>query len=458
MNKLFTEDLPWKITSLVLAFLLWIFVINTQNPTQPQEISGIKIQITGLEELEKQGYELKNKEEILTQNFKVVVNGPRLETDKLVSNPQLITATLNLNDYANNLVQDSISDNATYRVMINTDVYNVTIKDKKPQVTKILIDKIDSKEQKIIAEISKDITDTYTLLGDGKPVITPEKIKITGPKSEIDRVSEAKVIIEAKDFSEDKLVNELKIHLFDADGIEIEGLEMSTDVVQVKLPIGSEKKVPVKVNFTGELPEGYVLINTIVSPSEVTIIGRAESLEKIDEIQLVAIDKATITQTDLRQVDMILPEGVMTLIDNKVSVSLEVMEELTLAYTIQSSELNLTVKGLGSDLAYEILSPSIEVTLSALPNTLLLYSEAEIKNVIKATIDLTGYTEGEYTLPLTMTVPDDTRIVNEPINLNIRIKVLETEETTPPPDEEQESTDNMEPSIKPEATDEIVEG
>ena len=458
MNKLFTEDLPWKITSLVLAFLLWIFVINTQNPTQPQEISGIKIQITGLEELEKQGYELKNKEEILTQNFKVVVNGPRLETDKLVSNPQLITATLNLNDYANNLVQDSISDNATYRVMINTDVYNVTIKDKKPQVTKILIDKIDSKEQKIIAEISKDITDTYTLLGDGKPVITPEKIKITGPKSEIDRVSEAKVIIEAKDFSEDKLVNELKIHLFDADGIEIEGLEMSTDVVQVKLPIGSEKKVPVKVNFTGELPEGYVLINTIVSPSEVTIIGRAESLEKIDEIQLVAIDKATITQTDLRQVDMILREGVMTLIDNKVSVSLEVMEELTLAYTIQSSELNLTVKELGSDLAYEILSPSIEVTLSALPNTLLLYSEAEIKNVIKATIDLTGYTEGEYTLPLTMTVPDDTRIVNEPINLNIRIKVLETEETTPPPDEEQESTDNMEPSIKPEATDEIVEG
>ena len=96
MNKFFTENLPWKIASLVVATMLWVFVINTQNPTQPQEISGIKVQITGEDVLTENGYELTNKAEILNQNFKVVVSGPRLEVDKLLRNPSAITATLNL--------------------------------------------------------------------------------------------------------------------------------------------------------------------------------------------------------------------------------------------------------------------------------------------------------------------------------------------------------------------------
>lgn len=444
MNKLFTENLPWKIGSLVFAFILWVFVINTQNPTQPQEISGIKVEITGLEELESLGYKLTNKDEILSQNFKVVVSGPRLETDKLVTNPKRIVATLNLTGYVKNLTQDAIQDTANYTISVNLDSYSVTVKDKKPQVTKILIDKIDSKEQRITAEISADITNSYTLLGDGKPVITPEKIKITGSKSDIDRVSEAKVFIEAKDFSEDKLVNNLSIHLFDVDGVEIEGLQMSTSEAEVKLPIGSEKVVPIKANFTGEVPEGYVLMNTIVSPSEVTIVGKAEVLANINEIELVAIDKSTVTQTDLRQVDMILPEGVMTLIDNKVSVSLEVIEESTFPYTIPTSEMNLTVKGVSTDLTYEILTPSIEVILSALPNTLLLYNESDIKEIVKATLDLTGYTEGEYTLPLEIVPPKDTRIVNGPININVRIKAMEQDVPSSSPEGEDQITDSTE--------------
>lgn len=444
MNKLFTENLPWKIGSLVFAFILWVFVINTQNPTQPQEISGIKVEITGLEELESLGYKLTNKDEILSQNFKVVVSGPRLETDKLVTNPKRIVATLNLTGYVKNLTQDAIQDTANYTISVNLDSYSVTVKDKKPQVTKILIDKIDSKEQRITAEISADITNSYTLLGDGKPVITPEKIKITGAKSDIDRVSEAKVFIEAKDFSEDKLVNNLNIHLFDVDGVEIEGLQMSTSEAEVKLPIGSEKVVPIKANFTGEVPEGYVLMNTLVSPSEVTIVGKAEVLANINEIELVAIDKSTVTQTDLRQVDMILPEGVMTLVDNKVSVSLEVIEESTFPYTIPTSEMNLTVEGVSTDLTYEILTPSIEVILSALPNTLLLYNESDIKEIVKATLDLTGYTEGEYTLPLEVVPPKDTRIVNGPININVRIKAMEQDVPSSSPEGEDQITDSTE--------------
>ena len=130
MNKLFTDNLPWKITSFVLAFILWLFVINTQNPIQPQEISGINVVITGLDELESNGYKLKNEDEIRNQHFKVVVTGPRLEIDKLVKNPKLITATLNLSDYMNNLNGTSLTDNANYIVKINLDSYTISVTDR----------------------------------------------------------------------------------------------------------------------------------------------------------------------------------------------------------------------------------------------------------------------------------------------------------------------------------------
>lgn len=441
MNKLFTENLPWKIASLVFAFLLWIFVINTQNPTQPQEISGIKIQITGMQELEAKGYELSNQSEILSQNFKVVVSGPRLEVDKLVRDPSLVTATLNLADYAEELTQDSISDNAHYIIKVNVDGSNIVIKDRRPQVTKVLIDKISSKEQKVTYEIADNITSNYTLLGDGEPIISPEKVKITGAKSDIDRISEAKVYIEASDFSEDKLVNNLPIKLYDADGQEITGLELSSEVAEVKLPIGSQKTVPININYTGEMPEDHVLTKVEASVSEVTIVGKSEVLAGISVIQLEPIDKSKLTESNLLQVNMVLPEGVMSLTNDKVSVSLQVSEENTLTYPIQISELNLSVQGIEEGLTFEILTNSIDVELSGLSDNLI----ASEKSDIKAILNLAGYKEGEYTLPLTIIPPDTVKVKNSPISIKVSIKKLEESEPSTTPEASEETAETEQP-------------
>lgn len=454
MNKLFTENLPWKIAALVMAAMLWLFVINTQNPTQPQEISGIRVQITGEDILNKRGYELTNKEEIQNQNFKVVVSGPRLEVDKLLRNPSSITATLNLAEYEDDLTRDSISyTNVSYSVKINVDGTSVVIKDKKPQVTKVLIDKIASKEQKITYEMAEDITSSYTLLGDGKPIISPDKVRITGPKSGIDRVTEAKVFITTQEFSAEQLVNNLPIKLYDIDGNVITGLQLSTETAEVKLPIGSQKVVPIKINYTGEIPEGYILTQVEAATPEVTIVGKSEVLSGISEIELKPIDLSNITSSKLLQVQMILPEGVVALQENSVSVSLQVNQENTLDYPILMSELNLTVEGIGEGLTYEILTSSINIELSGLSDDLIITDKSDIR----AILDLTKYTEGEYTLPLTIIPPDKIKVKNNPINIKVSIKSLEGDTPSILPDGEiadgsipNESVDD---TTKPDETD-----
>ncbi len=416
-----------KVTSVVLSFVLCIFVINTQNPIQPQEIDGVNIVISGINELEDLGYELINEDEIRRQHFRVVVTGPRLEIDKLIRDPSLITVTINMADYIDDLSGGSLIDTANYSIKLNIDSYAVSVTDKKPQVDKVNIEKIEQKVQKVSYELANSLTDTYTLIDDEVPGITPNKVTITGPKTDIDRVSEAKVYIEAKDFSEEKLVANLPIKLYDAEGVEITTLSISPQQVEVKLPIGKEKEVPVKLSYVGELKEGLGLVNTMLSPENVRILGKSDILSNIKEIELSPIDLSKIDKTSLIEVDMKLPDGVMTLMDSSVSVSVEVMEEESLKYPIQTNNMNLEVIGIGDNLSYEILTPIIEVTLSALPNKLLNYDVEDIH----FTLDLTGYLEGKYTLPLIATTPDDIRVLDEVINVDIKINKTDQEEQTP---------------------------
>ena len=442
MNKLLAENLPWKITSVILAFLLWLFVINTQNPIQPQEISGVNIVITGINELEAAGYKLRNQEEIKNQQFKVVVTGPRLEIDKLIREPGLITVTLNMEQYMENLDGNSLTDSANYTVKMDLDSYSVSVTDKKAAIDKVIIDKIEKKEQKVNYEISTKLTDTYTLIDDEVPVISPGKVVITGAKGDIDRVSEARVFLDTKDFSDEKLIASLPVKLYDAEGVEIVGLNINPEAVEVKLPIGSEKEVPVKLSYTGELKEGLVLVNTIISPEKVKIIGTAERLSSISEIILDPIDLTNINKTDLIEIAMKLPDGVMTLEESKVRVSLEIEEKEELKYPVQTSEMKLEVIGLEEGLSYEILTPVIEITLSAIPNKLLNYDKEDITFVL----DLTGYSIGEYTLPIVAKTEPDITVVDEVINVDIKIDGTgQVPEETPIPT----------PTIEPTATPDI---
>lgn len=423
LNKLFTENVPWKIFSFTIATLLWVFVINTQNPTQPQEISGVKVIITGYDALSEQGYELSNKEDILSQNFKLIVSGPRLEVDKLVRDPNLITATLNLSDYMDDLTQDSILDNAQYTVKINLEGTNIVIRDRRPEVEKLRIDKIANKEQKVTFELGEDITTQYTLLGDGQPIVSPDKIKIMGTKSEIDRVAEAKVYIEAKDFSVDQLVSVLPIKLYDINGEEITGLELSTPEAIVKLPIGSKKVVPIHINYTGEIQKGYIITKVEASLEEVTLIGKTEILEQIDSIELEPISLPDITESQMLQVKMQLPDNVITLEGDKVSISLQISEESVFTLSTRVKDLNFIVEGLEEDLTYELLTPSVDIVLSGIADKLIVIDKPQIK----AELSLEGKTVGEYQVPLKVTAPDNVKVQNSPIMVRVRITNKEVE-------------------------------
>ena len=453
MKKILKEDLSWKILSLVLAVVLWLFVINTQNPTQPQTIRNIPVTIKGLDELEAQGYVLKNEEAIKNQAFTVTIRGPRLEVDKVYNN-HLITATLNLTQYTSDLTQDSMQYLANYTINILLDGHSITVTDKKPQYTTIVLEREAVVTQTVEYQIMEGSTDDYKLLGN--PIISPTEIEIKGAQSAINEINSAVVHIDGNEFSEEKLVQRLPVTIYDKEGNKIDGLATSPQTVEVRLLIGKFKEVPLKVNVTGKPQEGYLNTSVKCNQQTVTIVGKPEVVNTIDEIELEPIDISQYTETTTVQGKLQLPEGVTTNNTKAISVVVEMDKENTYIYTVPVNKLNIEVTGLENGLEYEILTQEVQLGILATAQEIANYSEAKIAENLTGTLDLSDYTEGKYTVPLKLQVKGELNIIKDVLDIEVQLtsriedeeasNIIEdttiTEETTEPSDSNE--TENLE--------------
>lgn len=422
MNNFFTKNLPWKITSLVLASILWLFVINTQNPQQPEEIRAATVIIKGLPQLAEKGFVLKNQEEIKNQRFLVRVKGPRLQADKLKVDNGLMTVTLDVTQYMNDLSADSVQNVAKYQISF-AGVEGLTILSMRYDISNIILEKEKTVTQPIRYTIVGNNNSEYMAL---TPIINPSAVEIGGAKSDVERINQAVIEINIESFSEDELIQSVPVKVYDETGQEIQGLKKSPQLVEVKLPIGKKKTVPLEATFSGSLPRGYVHTNTIVTPKQITIVGKSELVDAVQKIRLREIQLNDIIQTSVVKTELILPKGIQYIdnIDNSVNVTIEVKKENSYSYIIPNQELNLEVIGMGEGLGYELLGESIEMILSATAEELLALTFQDIKSKL----DVTGLGEGEYTLPLEITVPENFTIVNRPININVRLINIVQEE------------------------------
>lgn len=418
MNRLFANNLPWKLMSLVLASMLWLFVINTQNPLQPKTITDVSVNIKGISEIESKGYVIQNEEELRNAKVKVVVKGPRLELEKLEANKEsLISVDIDLTPFVKMLAtgSDTIQTPVAYIVTILSEGKVIT-EDIRPKTTTVIFEKEKSVTLPVKYNITGDNNSQYMALD---PIIKPSQVEIKGPKTTVETINKIVVDINIDDFSEDVLSYTLPIKALDSEGNEVVGVKKSPQYVEVTLPIGKKKVVPLDPQFQGELPPGYIKTNTIVTPKEITIVGKADLIDSIQVIKLGKISLDNMIQSDTVKVDFLLPDGIEYIdnIENKAVVTVEMQKENTYEFNIDPHSINLEVKGVGEGLKFEIIEPDLKVILGGTAENLLKFD----KKNLNGTIDLAGLGEGEYAIPLHISIPDNLKLINTPLTLGIRI-------------------------------------
>ena len=229
----------------------------------------------------------------------------------------------------------------------------------------------------------------------GIPSLEPDKIIVSGPQSQVERVAQVRVPINLADARE-SIEQVVSLQVLDANNQVISGLGLNPTEVQVSLPVsqqGGYRDMAVKVLVSGQVASGYRLANISVFPPVVTVFSGdpalVNSLPGVLETQSLDLENAS-DEVSTR-LSLNLPEGISLVGDQTVLVRVNVTP---IQSSLTLSNKNVEIEGLPAGWFAQVAPESVDVILSGPLPLLETLSPQEARVYIK----VTGFAEGVYQL------------------------------------------------------------
>lgn len=428
MKKWFTQNLGLKFLSVICASILWLIVMNINDPIDEQRFVGIPVELINTDAITDEGKVYQILENTNTVN--VTVRAKRSVLDQIdrdnihavadlseVSVTNLVTIKLSSNRYSNQI--DSITS--------NTEFLKLNIEDVRQKQFPIQISTIGMPADGYL-------TGTVTA---GQTVV-----RLKGPESVIERVHSVQAVVDVTGMISD-VSTTASIVLYDADGkrVEDDSIQYNISSVEVKVSILATKSVPFVYHVSGTPADGYEMTGRITGTyDKITIAGPQSVLDAISNIEIPAEALNVTGQTDslhaLITVADYLPADVEIVTDEEHTGLLGVLVEIepleTTSVTIPEERIQILNVPEGYE--YNLVdsgTPSISVR--AIPTVM----EGVDEESFVGQIDLGAYFEqqnvtepadGVYSIEAVFVMPDRVTQVQR-LYVSIELtKIVEEEE------------------------------
>ena len=274
MNKL---DKKWqlKIICLLMAIVLWFFIINEQNPMSEGSYT-VPIVVENLDS------------QYITSNVPKTVyvrlSGPRNTIINV--GPSDIKAYIDLSDAQ----EGEMSAPVRIEIPAGTEL-------KKQSMTSadIMVDVYTVRELALTPHL---VGQTKNDIFVSSLKVVPEKVVISGARRRVKQVEQAVVEIPIEDRIDDFSIM-APIRLVAADGSRVEGLEMTPWQSNIRISIGHNavtKDIPVYVTTEGDVSSSVSLKEIKINPNTVAVKGDANILKNLSRIDLPPIDISGLKQ------------------------------------------------------------------------------------------------------------------------------------------------------------------
>ena len=428
-----------KVASLVLAFFIWLIVVNVSNPVQTRTITGVKVNVSNASYVESRGlsYRIENGFDTIA----VTVRGNRSTVERLTADR--ITATANLTqiiDFESDPVMVPL-----YVTVPNIPAENVTAV---PRNIEVVIEETVTRE----FVIAPTAGSTKPLNGYevGDLTCSPEKLTIRGPVSVIDKLDRVSAAVDVTNLSRDTdLAPTLSI--YDKNGEVLSDTEMSylsmsvneTDVtVHVDL-FQVHAGVTLAGETSGEPADGYQVGRVTITPATISVVGNQDALDLLaEQNDTITIDAASgaldVTgaegdidiNVDIRE---FLPSGIALAEDVSYTAVVTVQILPYDSKSISYSTRKIRVTGLARNLNNVFSSDRVEIRVRGTDEALEDLDESKIT----VTANLAGYGEGQVNIPLAVSLPEECELVED-------VFAAATITATETPGERTENTDQAE--------------
>lgn len=369
MKEKLTRNLGMKILSLILALIVWLVVVNIDNPTTTRLFRDIDVEIQhedAINSLNKV-YEI-----IEGSTVDVTVKGKRSVLDNMKDTDIKAAADLSNLSYTNAVpivVTCSKSVDSLSLGRIST--------------LKVNLEDVATKQLKVTI-VPKGSEEAGYFIGTIKA--KPNIIQVTGAESLIARIDQVRVDIDISNVSED-FHAEGEPKAYDADGRSIgsSNLSFSTNKIELIATVLKTKTVNIDITTEGIPLEGYQFAGIDYEPKKITIAGESSALKDVNSIPIsMDIGNAFLNIEEEIDLTEYIPAGVSIAEDSKtviVNIAIEKLQEKNIDFNTndieiknlptgvtfsfdEQDELSVAVLGLSdklSDVTKESLNPYINL-------------------------------------------------------------------------------------------------
>ncbi len=324
----FTQDVMYKIISVIAAIIVWMLIINIDDPVMDKKFN-IDVEITNIDVLSSVNkvYEIESGDVAVVR-----VKGRKSVLDKIKSSD--ITATADLSELS------SVNAVSIKPAIADKFVEDVTLSCS--TVLKVNLEEMLKNQFQVQVETKGTLEDGYAL---GECIAKPNMVEVSGGKSVIEKIATLKVIVDVNKVSK-SFSTKQDVAAYDEAGniIESNTLSFSSEKIKVKCNVFETKRIPVSVSVTGNVADGYEFITASALPESIHVYGSDSALETISEITIpVNIDGMKDDDSQLEQnvaIQEYLPQGVVALSDySMISVQIVIEKKVDLDVSINAGDV-----------------------------------------------------------------------------------------------------------------------
>ena len=413
-----TDNIPLKIMSVAVAVVVWLIVVNIDNPV-------------GTNYYTLNNVELINKEYVESSDTIGKMCMPEQSQDSIrvaITTTKKIRDRIKVTDISAVAdLQQAVSldtNPVMVPITVTCSIPGVSANDIKVTPQNLSVNLDEKETQEFVVNVSRGDTKPGKDYEVGSLTANPEKVRITGPKTLINKIDKVNAAIDldgnTQDFSQDvnlTIIDKNQEPLSDSERNSLR-IENNAKVVVTARLWKIRQGVGISAGYVGTPADGYQVGSVKTVPDTISVAGSTEGLESLaqnDNVITIPADSIDISgeSKDVEKkinLSNLLPDNVKLTSDSSedVWVTVSILPVGSREFDIPTKSIE--VKNKPDDLQVTFETAQIAVRIKSDENDM---DDLNAQKDIKASIDLNGKEEGNYEVPVKIVLPDGYETVED---------------------------------------------
>lgn len=399
-------NLGLKIIALFFSIILWVIVVNIDDPIVSKSFRNIPVSVINEEVVTNKGktYSILDGTNTVTVN----VSAKRSLFSRFGASDIVVTADLSQMDVSTWLVPLEVSIDKINGEYESADTNPVNLQLEIEDITKkvfpISINTIGTQEEGYVI---------------GDLTATPKEIEIGGSQSMVDSIQKVIATVDVSGISSNRTLKAIKLSYLDSDGNSMDTSRLSNNLgetgISVYVQILQKKEIMLDFQTSGKPADGYICTEVTYEPKTIEVCGTKQALQDLELITISAsevdISGESSKKTVTVDIEPYLPDGVELTDSTANNVVVTAKIDRIGTKTIEVPVEAILVNNLNKKLSVEISSDSdlilqIEGSEEAL-------EVLDLRNAVS--IDLKEYSSpGTYEVPVYVETGEEVELVTSP--------------------------------------------